>query len=775
MQIKNKNMTHYIVIPSSKSITSSLPTFHNHKSSSIIISRTTMVMILFIIMMIKSSMGQLVTNGCISLQGSKSCSGFQKYYLGATAVNNMLNINASSLNSIDDLDNELLNYTHSSLDYMSSLGCADTSSSSSYPYARYSLSRLCAGLIQDTQSSLPCNYNNNMQPPPLCQSTCLQWISSVTNITNSSSICPNQQSKNTALFQLDDSCENWSGYSGQPPQCISGVENEPNNCGFNDNDSEACNYCKTNPSDTCCQSVKCNKLSTGAIIGIVIGSLIAGGGIIGCILFFFCCKKKRITRETSFSFKTYIQPSTQSKTNNGVFDASEDHHHNGSHKVLIDNESQFQYYNHHGNNNSNNNNNRSPITPTFPTIQTSFPDNNNNNNIKEYHQRDHDFLDDNNNNSNDKNHRRGSSSASNPFGDSPFGDRFEVISLHSQTTKSNIPIKSTPLVTIDTTSTIATTNGIQHQQKNIGNVNMIKEEKEDHFEQQQIGEEDEPIYDEEFYQVVHPYPPQMVDELGLSVGDIVCLAMGFDDGWALGFNVNTGLKGVFPLVCVSPLPPNLLEQLYQNENNDQFSSKVLIEEENNISSSIQYTQPQPPPPLETIHLHNNNNNNNNSNNNNNNQQQSPMALHNIRKIREDLRRSLSLSSNYSFSSINTNTNNNNHSPSLKHLSRSHTSLSSSSSPPMTTSPSPTIAAVSSSTTPSTNIPKRTASMMRSKQKQEQTYHNDDYYELNSPTHHTPLVSSIPPPTSPSKIVLPTSPKTETFEMYNHRLSKLQQE
>ncbi|CEG75651.1 hypothetical protein RMATCC62417_10660 [Rhizopus microsporus] len=86
---------------------------------------------------------------------------------------------------------------------------------------------------------------------------------------------------------------------------------------------------------------------------------------------------------------------------------------------------------------------------------------------------------------------------------------------------------------------------------------------------------------EEFYEVKHPYPPQMGDELGLHVGDIVCVAMNFDDGWALGFNVTTGLKGVFPLVCVSPAPEELLEELLlQQQQQEESSTKILVEENN---------------------------------------------------------------------------------------------------------------------------------------------------------------------------------------------------
>lgn len=79
---------------------------------------------------------------------------------------------------------------------------------------------------------------------------------------------------------------------------------------------------------------------------------------------------------------------------------------------------------------------------------------------------------------------------------------------------------------------------------------------------------------EDLYMAIHPYPPQMGDELALHVGDIICLAVQFDDGWALGFNVMTGHKGAFPTVCVAPVPQDVLEGMLADG-----SSKTLVEEE----------------------------------------------------------------------------------------------------------------------------------------------------------------------------------------------------
>ncbi len=45
----------------------------------------------------------------------------------------------------------------------------------------------------------------------------------------------------------------------------------------------------------------------------------------------------------------------------------------------------------------------------------------------------------------------------------------------------------------------------------------------------------------------------MGDELSLDLEDIVHADQTFDDGWALGKNVNKGTIGAFPLACCVPL------------------------------------------------------------------------------------------------------------------------------------------------------------------------------------------------------------------------------
>ncbi|KAF9204764.1 hypothetical protein BGZ49_004895 [Haplosporangium sp. Z 27] len=53
-----------------------------------------------------------------------------------------------------------------------------------------------------------------------------------------------------------------------------------------------------------------------------------------------------------------------------------------------------------------------------------------------------------------------------------------------------------------------------------------------------------------YCQALYPYQASMADELDLTPGDIVNVQKVFDDGWAVGINMNTSKEGAFPVVCV---------------------------------------------------------------------------------------------------------------------------------------------------------------------------------------------------------------------------------
>jgi hypothetical protein len=140
------------------------------------------------------------------------------------------------------------------------------------------------------------------------------------------------------------------------------------------------------------------------------------------------------------------------------------------------------------------------------------------------------------------------------------------------------------------------------------------------------------INNEEFFVVIHHYEPKMPDELALNRGDIVCLALHFDDGWALGFNVTTGLKGAFPLVCISVAPEDSLDQLLNMEDVSSPASPPS-EEQDNLHSTMDKLREDARKSLSLNSYHNSihsiknkntnrlsidtNQHNNNNNNNNN--------------------------------------------------------------------------------------------------------------------------------------------------------------
>lgn len=533
---------------------------------------------------------------CFSLRDSKTCAAFQSFYISISG-NQAQYPFLSNVTDIKSFDEGMKNLIKTASPYYQQLGCNNkaTDTATTIPYARYSLSYICASLIQDSIHSLPCNYQHNLNPPPLCQSTCYDYTSSVQRISSNPDVCPNQAESTSQLLNLNSTCAYWSGLNGTL-NCILGKANEPENCGFQLL-SDGCEYCQSNQQDTCCQSLKgCRKLSVGAIIGIIIGVLVFLS-IVGAIVFYLRSKKRTRKGGVSYSNTGF---SMNAKT-------EENHHHDSSsalgyeslgsqgvlvppsqqhHQQQLQQEQQHLFNNHHHKSSMDTSTPPPPSHVLLPSLQPPPP-------------------------------------------------------ITTTTNTTELP--------------------------------------------QQL---------EEFYQVKHPYPPQMGDELGLHVGDIVCVAMNFDDGWALGFNVTTGLKGVFPVVCVSPAPEELLEQLLY----DQPTNKTLVEE-----GSLD-------------HL-------------------------NMQQICENLRRSMSASSKRT----------------LHH--------------------STTGSLPSSELTQHSNIPRRTASMMR--------HGSYDYRESDSPTSptlHTPLfdvnllqhASSSSPLSQPEPALFQP---IETYEMYrkSNRVSKLEAE
>ncbi|KAI7871463.1 hypothetical protein BDF14DRAFT_1761253 [Spinellus fusiger] len=379
---------------------------------------------------------QKTGNSCVLLQDSRACPAFQQFYVGIAGLSTQYPF-MTNVTSVEAFDQSLFNYVNSTSYYLFPLGCLSSNYNPTVPYARYSLSSLCALMIQDPKGSLPCNYQYNLIPPPLCRSTCDDWASSLRDITSEPSVCSDSLQRNTTLDSLELRCTSWQGYNGTSnTNCISGIANEPENCGFQNNTANACSYCTTHSSDTCCQRLKgCyTHLSAGSIAGSVVGSVV-GAVLMGGLV--YCCFR-----------------------------------HTRTEKYLYRNPHPAQ---------------RLSVCENLSTSQ-------------------------------------------------------QGLVVHS--VSDGFPPPPPPLPLTEPPSSFFPPEPPVHG-------DLVEET---------IVSPCQSLSIDAFHIVIHSYPPQLEDELSLSIGDVVCLALSFDDGWAFGFNMTSGHQGVFPMICIAPAPPDLLDQ-----------------------------------------------------------------------------------------------------------------------------------------------------------------------------------------------------------------------
>lgn len=223
-------------------------------------------------------------------------------------------------------------------------------------YARWTTTVLCSSMVQ--MSISPCGLSAAASKP-MCADSCAEFAQSEAFLTADSNLCTNPRQDLDDLIRADYTI------CGLPVKalagdCISGSQNEAENCGFGSSTIGLCAYCaagSTNSTDTCCynsqaesrcQGVKLptvvpsvsltsstststssgpgststgdknnggassKGLSGGAIAGIVIGALV-GVALLAFILF-FCTRALRRRRATSsHAGSIFNQPSPARK------------------------------------------------------------------------------------------------------------------------------------------------------------------------------------------------------------------------------------------------------------------------------------------------------------------------------------------------------------------------------------------------------------------------------------------------------------------------------
>jgi hypothetical protein len=176
---------------------------------------------------------------CLKLTNSKACPAFQNYYinLGSSEMSTLPQPAwLSGVNDINSFDNAILTHLNSTsyaqAFWIDQLGCTPVNTNST-PYAQYSTSVACAQLILDPAVSLPCNFQYNILPNPLCTKSCQDYATSVAAIVNDTRICKKASNFSTnGVNAVQQMCSNNSTLAGTPSSgCVDASQNEVLNCG----------------------------------------------------------------------------------------------------------------------------------------------------------------------------------------------------------------------------------------------------------------------------------------------------------------------------------------------------------------------------------------------------------------------------------------------------------------------------------------------------------------------------------------------------------------
>ena len=216
-------------------------------------------------------------------------------------------------------------------------------------YARYTTTVICNAIVQ--KSAETCRLSD-AQSVPLCADACADFAQSAAFLTSNKDLCANPNDNLADLIRADFTTCHLPEQSLSGGKCITGADNESQNCGFGSSLLGFCWYCSeggVNSTDTCCYNGKAESrcegvelpsitstlslenptasspptnssspddddddggLSGGAIAGIVVGS-IAGIALIAAAVFF--CLRRRNKGEGSQKGSILNQPSPSRK------------------------------------------------------------------------------------------------------------------------------------------------------------------------------------------------------------------------------------------------------------------------------------------------------------------------------------------------------------------------------------------------------------------------------------------------------------------------------
>lgn len=283
---------------------------------------------------------------CISLQNSTLCPAFNASSISTDSTLVGLYPFLEYVSDVASFDEELLSYVQTSYvneKYVELLGCGDISlTNTSDLYARFTITVLCNGIVQNSIDV--CNLTA-AESRPVCADTCAEFAESEEYIVADSELCTNPSSNALQQIRADFTNCALPADSLSSSECIEGITNEPENCGYANNTVGLCSYCESggiNSTDTCCYSSDAQSqcsgvvlptitptmtfgtptatassttsaahhhhgLSGGDIAGVVVGS-VAGAALLAALAVFGCLFLKR-RKQGSQAGSIFNQPS----------------------------------------------------------------------------------------------------------------------------------------------------------------------------------------------------------------------------------------------------------------------------------------------------------------------------------------------------------------------------------------------------------------------------------------------------------------------------------
>ncbi|KAL0944452.1 SH3 domain-containing protein [Colletotrichum truncatum] len=296
------------------------------------------------------STSTLVTaqSSCVSLQGSTTCPAFQSSSVSTTGFVAGIFPFLQFVSNRDSFDQQLLSYIKTSYvreKYQTLLGCSNVNlTNPDELYARFTTTVICNAIVQNSIDACNLTASNSK---PVCADTCAQFAQSEALLTSDSSLCGNPGNNLVNQIRADFTNCALPADSLSSSNCIQGISNERDNCGYGNSTVGLCSYCASggiNSTDTCCYNSNIDErckgvtlpsifptmtfapptatatpsststpaaaaggLSGGAIAGIVIGSI--AGALLLAGLIYACILLAKRRRHGSQSGSIFNQPS----------------------------------------------------------------------------------------------------------------------------------------------------------------------------------------------------------------------------------------------------------------------------------------------------------------------------------------------------------------------------------------------------------------------------------------------------------------------------------